>query len=158
MEEIVSVKNLSVQFEKEEVLKKLSLSLFAGEIVGLIGPSGSGKSTFMNALLGIVTPNSGEIKLLDISIPNRKVMRKIGYMAQSDALFTELTGKQNMEFFGALQGKISEEELLKAAQSCSNHLVNISFVQGCFEIFWWNEASLIFSNCSPDGFSSLMPR
>lgn len=117
MEEIVSVKNLSVQFEKEEILKKLSLSLFAGEIVGLIGPSGSGKSTFMNALLRIVAPNSGEIKLLDISIPNRKVMRKIGYMAQSDALFTELTGKQNMEFFGALQGKISEEELLKAAQT-----------------------------------------
>lgn len=81
MEEIVSVKNLSVQFEKEEILKKLSLSLFAGEIVGLIGPSGSGKSTFMNALLGIVAPNSGEIKLLDISIPNRKVLCKIGYMA-----------------------------------------------------------------------------
>lgn len=155
MEEIVSVKNLSVQFEKEEILKKLSLSLFAGEIVGLIGPSGSGKSTFMNALLGIVAPNSGEIKLLDISIPNRKVLCKIGYMAQSDALFTELTGKQNMEFFGALQGKISEEELLKAAQTVG---VNISFVQGCFEIFWRNEASLIFSNCSPDGCSSLMPR
>ena len=41
MEEVVSVKNLSVQFEKEVVLKNLSLSLFAGEIVGLIGPSGS---------------------------------------------------------------------------------------------------------------------
>ncbi|MCL2114027.1 ABC transporter ATP-binding protein [Lactococcus protaetiae] len=119
MENAVSVKNLTVKFDKIPVLNQLSLELKKGEIVGLIGPSGAGKSTFINALLGMVKPNVGEIKIFGKEIPNRQIMAKIGFMAQSDALFTELTGRQNLEFFGSLQGiakKDLAEKMIKSAQ------------------------------------------
>ncbi|WP_081167447.1 ABC transporter ATP-binding protein [Lactococcus garvieae] len=115
MAKVVSIKNLSVGFDGREVLENLSLELFSGQIIGLIGPSGSGKSTFINALLGMIKTDAGEIKILNTRIPNREIMNEIGFMAQSDALFSELTGQQNMEFFGALQGKIGKEKMRQAA-------------------------------------------
>ena len=116
----VNVKDLSVSYDKTKILDDLSVQITAGEIVGLIGPSGAGKSTFINALLGMLKFDSGEIHLFDVKIPNRAIMAKIGFMAQSDALFSELTGQQNLEFFGSLQG-ISKndlaDKLAKAAET-----------------------------------------
>ncbi|MBB5888557.1 ABC transporter ATP-binding protein [Lactovum miscens] len=116
----VIVKGLTVSFDKKRVLDNLSLELKPGEIVGLIGPSGAGKSTFINSLLGMTKSEAGKITIFDKLIPNRGVMGKIGFMAQSDALFGELTGQQNLEFFGALQGfskKALLDKLVKAAQT-----------------------------------------
>ncbi len=107
----VSVKELVVKFDKSIILDKLSIELKEGEIVGLIGPSGAGKSTFINSLLGMQAVNSGKIEIFNTEIPNRKMMSKIGFMAQSDALFDELTGQQNLEFFASLQG-ISHQNFL----------------------------------------------
>lgn len=116
----VIVQGLTVSFDKTKVLDNLSLDLRPGEIVGLIGPSGAGKSTFINSLLGMTKPEHGEILIFDKKIPNREVMGQIGFMAQSDALFGELTGQQNLEFFGALQGfrpKDLSAKLAKAAET-----------------------------------------
>lgn len=124
----VSVQNLSVSFgrntaDRSTILDNLSLNLQSGEIVGLIGPSGAGKSTFINALLGMVKTDTGRVSIFDKEIPNREIMAKIGFMAQSDALFTELTGQQNLAFFGALQG-IPKKELARklAAAAETVHL------------------------------------
>lgn len=106
----VSVQDITVKFDHTAVLDNLSVEFHSGEIVGLIGPSGAGKSTFINALLGMIKIDTGEIKIFNQKIPNRQIMSKIGFMAQSDALFTELTGRQNLEFFGRLQG-ISKKDL-----------------------------------------------
>ncbi|GAB2028069.1 ABC transporter ATP-binding protein [Lactovum odontotermitis] len=125
MKTAVSVQNLTVSFgrkksDKTTILDNLSLNLQSGEIVGLIGPSGAGKSTFINALLGMVKTDTGKVTIFDKQIPNREILTKIGFMAQSDALFTELTGRQNLEFFGALQGipkKELKSKLDKAAET-----------------------------------------
>ena len=106
----VSVENLTIKFDKTIILDRLSLELKSGEIVGLIGPSGAGKSTFINSLLGMTKLDTGKVTIFGKKIPNREIMAQIGFMAQSDALFDELTGQQNLEFFGALQG-ISQKEL-----------------------------------------------
>ncbi len=98
MDSAVIVKDLTVKFNGKAVLNQLSLSLKAGEIVGLIGPSGAGKSTLINALLGMIKVNSGSVEVFGHEMPNREVMSQIGFMAQSDALFGELTGEQNLEF------------------------------------------------------------
>ena len=116
----VSVQNLTVKFDKVTILDNLSLNLQSGEIIGLIGPSGAGKSTFINSLLGMTKLDTGLVKVFDQTIPNREIMSQIGFMAQSDALFGELTGQQNLEFFGALQGiskKELSEKLAAAAQT-----------------------------------------
>lgn len=120
----VIAKNISVTFGQSVVLDDLTVELQPGEIVGLIGPSGAGKSTFINALLGMIKLDSGSVEVFGNRMPNREVMEKIGFMAQSDALFPELTGQQNLEFFGNLQG-IAKKELVKSLTRAVN-IVNLT--------------------------------
>ncbi len=75
---IIEVKNLNF----ENVLKNLSLDIFEGDFVAIIGPNGGGKSTFIKLLLGILEKNSGDIKLFGKSI-DRKSNQKIGYVPQN---------------------------------------------------------------------------
>lgn len=49
----------------------------------------------------MIKNDKGKVTIFDKTIPNREVRGQIGFMAQSDALFGELTGRQNLEFFGA---------------------------------------------------------
>lgn len=60
---MLTVTNLSKRFHKQEVLRRISISLHSGEIVGLIGRSGVGKSTFARCLVGLEQPDSGTILL-----------------------------------------------------------------------------------------------
>lgn len=103
-EPIVSVKNVSKAFGKQQVLRNINLDIYKGEIFGLLGPSGAGKTTLVKQLVGLDEPDSGENLLFHEKMPSLVLMERIGYMAQSDALYGELTAKENLEFFGALFG------------------------------------------------------
>ncbi|MFY4776651.1 ABC transporter ATP-binding protein [Metabacillus sp. RGM 3146] len=101
---IISVINVSKSFHQHQVLKKISLNIYEGEIFGLLGPSGAGKTTLVKQLSGLDVPSEGENLLFEKPMPNLKTIEKIGYMAQSDALYEELTAKENLQFFAALYG------------------------------------------------------
>ena len=101
---------MSVKFGDKIILDRLSYDFESGKIICLIGPSGSGKSTFIKSIVGMQKLDSGSVEILEVKIPDRKILGQLGYMAQEDALFKELTGKQNLEFFGSLQG-IKKNEL-----------------------------------------------
>lgn len=100
----VSIQNVSKQFGKHAVLKNISLDIQKGEIFGLLGPSGAGKTTLVKELAGLDIPTSGKIIVLDTSMPDLKVISRIGYMAQSDALYDDLSAKENLQFFASLYG------------------------------------------------------
>ncbi|MEH7390134.1 ABC transporter ATP-binding protein [Bacillus sp. JJ1474] len=101
---IVSIRHVSKAFGKHEVLKNISLEIASGEIFGLLGPSGAGKTTLVKQLVGLDLPTDGENFIFLKKMPNLKLIEKIGYMAQSDALYGELSAKENLEFFAALYG------------------------------------------------------
>lgn len=101
---MIEVHNVAKSFGDHRVLKDLSLQLPAGRIMGLIGPSGAGKTTLVKAILGMEKVDSGTTTVLDTAMPNRPIMQKIGYMAQSDALYETLTARENLRFFGELMG------------------------------------------------------
>ncbi|MBS4190007.1 ABC transporter ATP-binding protein [Bacillus sp. FJAT-49705] len=103
-EKIVTIHNVSRSFGKHQVLKNISLEMKSGEIFGLLGPSGAGKTTIVKQLVGLDLPSEGEIYLFQEKMPNLKLIEKTGYMAQSDALYGELSAKENLEFFAALYG------------------------------------------------------
>lgn len=105
----ISLKNLKKSFGKQDILKGINLTVNSGEIVGLIGPSGAGKSTTIKTMLGMEKGNSGEALILNQQMPNRKILGKIGYMAQSDALYESLTARENLKFFGRMKGVPSKE-------------------------------------------------
>lgn len=97
--EIIKVSNIVKKYSNITVLKNINLNINEGEIIGFIGPSGSGKTTLVKSIMGMENLDSGFIELLGKSIPNLEVLNHIGYMAQSDALYEELNGKENLEFF-----------------------------------------------------------
>lgn len=111
--------HLYKKFKKQVVLDDVSLTLNEGEIYGLIGPSGAGKTTLVRILLGLEKADSGEVELFEQQ-PTLNAFRSLGYMAQSDALYNELTAYQNLEFFASIQGlhgKVKKQRIKEVAKS-----------------------------------------
>jgi ABC-2 type transport system ATP-binding protein len=104
MEPIVSIRNVSKVFGKQTVLQDINLDIQKGEIFGFLGPSGAGKTTLVKQLIGLDLPTTGEIDLFGKRMPSLDLIQKVGYMSQSDALYTELSAKENLEFFATLYG------------------------------------------------------
>lgn len=110
MKYVVYLKQIRKKFDKQVVLREINLVVKKGEILGLIGPSGAGKSTVIKTMLGMEKADGGEAFILATTMPNRKILGRIGYMAQSDALYETLSAKANLEFFAKMKG-ISKEQL-----------------------------------------------
>lgn len=91
-------------FGDKQVLKDVSMTVPYGCIYGLLGPSGCGKTTSVKIMAGISESSSGETYVLGRKMPQLALMNEIGYMAQSDALYTVLSAADNLEFFASIYG------------------------------------------------------
>lgn len=96
-------------FGDKQVLKDVTMSVPYGCIYGLLGPSGCGKTTTVKIMAGISESTSGETYVLGKKMPQLALMNEIGYMAQSDALYTMLSAADNLEFFAAVYGMKKEQ-------------------------------------------------
>jgi len=101
---IVSLHQVHRNFKSQHVLQNISLTIASSEIFGLLGPSGSGKTTLVKLIVGIDRANSGSIVVFGESMPKLSALSRIGYMAQSDGLYLELTAQENLAFFASLFG------------------------------------------------------
>lgn len=109
-EKCIVLKHIDKSFGEHQVLKDVNIEVPYGAIYGMLGPSGCGKTTTVKIIAGISEATAGEVLVLDERMPNLELMSKVGYMAQSDALYGDLTARQNLEFFGQLYG-IDNERL-----------------------------------------------
>jgi ABC-2 type transport system ATP-binding protein len=93
------------KYKTIKAVKDISFEIEKGEILAFIGPNGAGKSTTIKMLTGILYPNKGSIKVLDINpITNRKKLAyEIGTVfGQKEQLWTHLTPYDNFKFFGSI--------------------------------------------------------
>lgn len=111
---VVQIKNLKQQFGNNVVLNDIDFDVMKGEIIGLLGPSGSGKTTLIKNIVGMNNPSQGEVVVLNVKIPSLNVVKRIGYMAQSDALYEDLSALDNLLFFASLYGMKSKEAKKRA--------------------------------------------
>ncbi|TDM07905.1 ABC transporter ATP-binding protein [Macrococcus lamae] len=102
MTEQIIINNVSKSFGNFQVLTDVNFDMEAGKIYGFIGPSGAGKTTLVRMIAGMETPSKGSIYVLDKAVPDITLLQSIGFMAQSDALYPELTGRENLEFYTSL--------------------------------------------------------
>jgi ABC-2 type transport system ATP-binding protein len=107
---IVSDK-LSKRFGKLVAVDDLTLQINEGEIFGLLGPNGSGKTTLMRMLVGLVKPTSGSATVLGHPTSDKDHLAQLGYMTQAGALYSDLTVRENVEFFAAMCGGASKERI-----------------------------------------------
>jgi len=103
-EPIIDISHLQISFGNQDVLKDVSLQLFNGENLVVLGKSGSGKSVLIKCIVRLLNSDNGIIKVFgeDVNKLNSSeiaVMRKkIGFLFQSGALYDSMTVKENLEF------------------------------------------------------------
>ncbi len=101
---MVEVKNVSKSFGDNVVLDKISFNVEEGENFVVFGKSGSGKSVLLKCMVGLLEPDSGEIKINGKSVLNlpvdelNKVRKHIGFLFQGSALYDSMTVRENLEF------------------------------------------------------------
>jgi len=83
---IFDVKNLSLEIKNQTILKNISLEIFKGEYVAIIGPNGGGKTTFVKTLLGLQPYTKGKILIYAKPLKKFKNWQKIGYVPQRATL------------------------------------------------------------------------
>jgi len=84
MQPTISVKGLSVSYDRKRVLTNIYLDIEPGLIYGLIGPNGAGKSTLFKAILGLIETNSGKISIE--GKPIEKERKRVVYVPQRDGV------------------------------------------------------------------------
>ena len=83
---IFDIRNLSLTIANQAILKKITLQIFEGEYVAIIGPNGGGKTTFVRTLLGLQKPTSGEVLVYGKPLERFRKWEKIGYVPQRATL------------------------------------------------------------------------
>jgi ABC-2 type transport system ATP-binding protein len=107
---MLEVVSLSKRFKKNKAVDGVNIFLEKGETVGLLGPNGAGKSTIISMVSSLISPSEGDVRLHNNSVlaSPGKLRRVLGVVPQEIALYTDLTAKENLEFFGKthrLKGK-----------------------------------------------------
>jgi len=111
----ISLKNISLSYNKRQVLDDISLNFREGEICGLLGPNGVGKSTLFNIIIGLIKPNYGTVlinktNVTNIPIYERALNFKLSIVPQSGGVFSELSCLNNLIAVG--QVTIKEKDLI----------------------------------------------
>ncbi|MEW9303985.1 ABC transporter ATP-binding protein [Labrys neptuniae] len=102
-ETIISARDVRVNFGPRFILDGLSLDVYRGEILGVVGASGTGKSVLMRTIIGLAPLHSGQIEVFGLDYLNlrpreqQRIARRWGVLFQQGALFSSLTVKQNIQ-------------------------------------------------------------
>ncbi|WP_320127640.1 ABC transporter ATP-binding protein [uncultured Sphaerochaeta sp.] len=119
----IEMQDVSKSFAGQQILKGISLTIEDRELFGIIGPSGAGKTTLIRLLMGAIASDSGSISIYGKRIPDLSVLNEIGYMPQNDALYLDLSGYENLVFFGSMYGM--KKKVLKEHIEEVLHLVEL---------------------------------
>ncbi|MGW2593703.1 ABC transporter ATP-binding protein [Streptomyces sp. NPDC001515] len=98
----IEARGLTVVRGSRTVLKGLDFTVEPGRITGLLGPSGCGKSTLMRAVVGTQAKVTGALDVLGSPAGHPSLRPRIGYVTQAPSVYTDLTVRQNLDYFAAV--------------------------------------------------------
>ena len=114
----IELKNISLSFNKRQILDNISFTIREGEICGLLGPNGVGKSTIFNIIIGILKPDFGEIFIDKINVTHLPIYERakrfnVSVVPQNGGVFSDLTCLQNLTAIADLVIKEKKERIFK---------------------------------------------
>lgn len=120
---MIKIDKVVKKYNEIIALNSMSLSIEKKELFGLLGPNGAGKSTLINLLTSYQIPDSGEIFINDFHLPKEKhkIQKLIGLVPQEISLYEELTGYENLLFWGSLYN-LKRKKLKKKAEEILNRV------------------------------------
>ena len=106
MESAIVVEGLTRRFGTVRAVEDLSFTVARGELFGIVGPDGAGKTTTLRMLSAVLRPTAGEVTVagIDVASDPEAVKSKIAYMPQRFGLYTDLTVRENIEFYADIYG------------------------------------------------------
>jgi len=102
--EALLIENLRKSYGNLTAVDGISFKVEKGEIFGLLGPNGAGKTTTIKSIIGLLRPDSGEVRLLGRRMPDKNVLGRVSYMPQELALYLNLTVEENLKFYSGMYG------------------------------------------------------
>ncbi|WP_154224125.1 ATP-binding cassette domain-containing protein [Marinicella rhabdoformis] len=103
---MISVKSISKSFGEVEAVKNVSLEAPDGQITALLGANGAGKTTSMRMIYALIKPATGSVTVdgIDSVVDPIGARARMGVLPDARGLYTRLTARENIEYFGRLQG------------------------------------------------------
>ncbi len=108
----IEISKVTKLYNQKKVVDELTLSVEAGTIVAILGGNGAGKTTLLKMLAGIITPQSGKIKINDLDFVNNRmaIVQNMGFLTRGMSLYDRFSVFENLDILGGLRG-ISEKKL-----------------------------------------------
>jgi ABC-2 type transport system ATP-binding protein len=100
----VKVEDLHVVRGTTTALDGVTVTVPRGRVTGLLGPSGSGKTTLMRAIVGVQIVQRGQVEVLGSPAGVPELRRRVGYVTQSPSVYSDLTTRENLEYFRRILG------------------------------------------------------
>lgn len=115
----IEVRQVSKRFRPDAppALDDLSITVPQGVIFGILGPNGAGKTTLLSILCGLLKPTAGSVRLAGHDTLTAEVKRMLGVVPQEPAIYPTLTGRENLEYFGRMQG-LRGARLTERVEAC----------------------------------------
>ncbi len=108
---MIRIQSLSKNYGQFTAAEDINFEVNAGEVFGLLGPNGAGKSTTINCISGLLKPSLGEVTINQHSVLNEAIKAKasLGLVPQDLALYEDLSGQENLNFWGQAYGLAGDQ-------------------------------------------------
>jgi ABC-2 type transport system ATP-binding protein len=112
-EPLLKASSLTKVIAGKTIVDGASFELWPGEVFGFLGPNGAGKTTTIRMLVGLIRPTSGSVEIcgFDVRRQFEKAMSNVGCIVETPDLYRFLTGRENLEHFARMRGRVDQREI-----------------------------------------------
>ncbi|NFD29179.1 ABC transporter ATP-binding protein [Clostridium botulinum] len=116
--EVLKLENVCKNINNKKIIDNISFNVKEGEICGLLGPNGAGKTTLIKMIVGLLTPDSGNIYVCNNTIKKerKKYISNLATIVENPEMYSYLSGIENLKQLARLDSNISNDDILKALE------------------------------------------
>jgi len=115
-QDVIVMDHVNKALSGRPILQDITFVVQRGDIFGYLGPNGAGKTTTIRVLLGLFSPDSGEVCVLGNSTKNEGANQNVGFVLEADGLYDNMTAHENLNFYSEIFGVPTDSRLSRIDQ------------------------------------------